>query len=144
MSGITGRLGAKTGIIGTTELDYEEGSYTINERQGGISGTSTGYYSLIGKICTVNGYWTPSSNQPSENSLPHIALPFTAATWHGCGAIATDGWDHDGLYSVFTVYPTHNYMRWFCINDHGGWGLPEDNHIGASENLIFSITYKIA
>ncbi len=145
MSGIVDSAGSRSGVIGTTELDYEEGTYTLNEKQGGISGTATGYYTLIGNMCTVSGYWTPSSNQPSETSLPHIGLPFTCkGSHHYVGAMATDGWDLSGQYSVMIVYADNNYMRWFQPNDHAGWTLSNDSHIGSGENLIFSITYRIA
>ena len=145
MSGKIGSAGSKSGKIGTTELTYEEGTYTVNERQGGISGTATGNYTIIGNMCTASGYWTPSSSQPSETSLPHIGVPFTCkSSHHYVGAMATDGWDHDGMYSVMIIYPGHNYMRWFCIQDHTGWTLPSDNRIDSGQNLIFSITYRIA
>lgn len=145
MSGKIGGAGGKSGIIGETELRYEEGTYTVIERQGGISGTAAGNYTLVGNMCTASGYWTPSSNQPSETSLPYIALPFTCkSSHHYVGAMATDGWDLSGQYSVMIVYPGHNYMRWFQPNDHGGWILSNDSHIGQNENMIFSITYRVA
>ena len=146
MSGIIGGVGSRSGVIGVTELNYEEGTYNIIERQGGISGSSVGHYTLLNKTCTVQGYWTPSSNQPSETSVPHIALPFTsAATPHySIGPVAHDGWNLTGLYSVFLVYPGNNYMRWFQIADDAGWIAANDSNIALNENLVFSMTYKIA
>ncbi len=144
MSGLIGSAGSNAGLIGSTELRYEEGTYTVREAQGGISGTATGNYTIIGKMCTASGYWTPTSDQPSETSVPHISLPFTCkSSHHYVGAMATDGWDLSGHYSVMIVYPGHNYMRWFQPADHAGWIISNDSHINQNQNLIFSITYRI-
>ena len=58
MSGVIGGAGSKSGIIGQTELDYEEGTFT--PVLGGHSGTSgqsygaqAGSYIKIGKMVTV-------------------------------------------------------------------------------------------
>jgi hypothetical protein len=42
MSGIIGGVGSKSGVIGTTELDYEEGTWTPTSDYGILNGTITG------------------------------------------------------------------------------------------------------
>ena len=54
MSGIIGGAGSKSGIIGTTELDYEEGTWTpaflgTTSNSGQVYGGQHGTYVKIGK-----------------------------------------------------------------------------------------------
>ena len=57
MSGIIGGAGSKSGVIGTTELDYEEGTYTPTGHGGfggGAVGTTSdtyGRYTVVGNRC---------------------------------------------------------------------------------------------
>ena len=76
MSGILGGAGSKSGIIGTTELDYEEGTFSaINSAQ-----TVTGKYIKIGKVCHVSFWFTSfTSATPSPwVGYPVRGLPFSA------------------------------------------------------------------
>ena len=76
MSGIIGGAGSKSGVIGTTELDYEEGEFSaINP-----STTVTGKYRKIGKLCHVSFWFTSfTSATPSPNvGYPVTGLPFTS------------------------------------------------------------------
>jgi hypothetical protein len=59
MSGIIGSAGSKSGVIGETELDYEEGTWTPTNTNGGVnvlrsSGAAEGFYTKIGRlvVCT--------------------------------------------------------------------------------------------
>ena len=81
MSGIIGGAGSKSGVIGTTELDYEEGTYTPTMTSGSGSFSSfsvnIGRYILIGKLVWVRAEFTISSLGTASGSLS-FTLPFTA------------------------------------------------------------------
>ena len=72
MSGIIGGAGSKSGVIGTTELDYEEGTLTIT----GTNVTSnSGRYTKIGNVVTVTFRFTASGG--TMTNYPG-GLPFTS------------------------------------------------------------------
>ena len=88
MSGIIGGVGSRSGVIGTTELDYEEGNWTPEFRGStGSAGTSVsggaGSYVKIGKLVTirVQANW---SNKGSWTGVVQIyGLPFTVGSHAG-------------------------------------------------------------
>jgi|21_taG_2_1085346.scaffolds.fasta_scaffold00662_3 hypothetical protein len=55
MSGIINSAGSKSGVIGTTEIDYEEGRFTPSVFAGStnISTSPDGYYIKIGKLVYI-------------------------------------------------------------------------------------------
>ena len=50
MSGIIGGAGSKSGIIGETEIDYEQGTFTVTMNSGAVA-SEKGNYIKIGNIC---------------------------------------------------------------------------------------------
>ena len=112
MSGIIGGAGSKSGVIGETEIDYEEGTWTPTFT--GTVGYSHGPYGLYTKIgdmvfCFVE--MTISSWSGATNS--YMSMPFTVSTspvpwysglsvWYVSSAFTdTDkqltGWEGSGL-----------------------------------------------
>ena len=86
MSGIIGGAGSKSGVIGTTELDYEEGTFTITHGTHGISGQE-GKYVRIGNLVSV--HIEISFNVDSRTSAAAFStLPFTSDGSQGQGGIA--------------------------------------------------------
>ena len=84
MSGIIDSAGSKSGVIGTTELDYEEGSWTAVVSDGTNhmtmhSSYTTGYYTKIGNLVTVSGYLYTTSTGSASGDLYILGLPFTVA-----------------------------------------------------------------
>ena len=83
MSGIVGGAGSKSGIIGQTELDYEEGTWTPVFKSGGntmslSSGTLTGNYVKVGGICQFTAYLNNGTiTGTAVNSDTTWSLPFT-------------------------------------------------------------------
>ena len=83
MSGIIGSTGSKSGVIGTTELDYEEGTWTPVFKSGGntmslSSGTLTGNYVKVGGICQFTIYLNNGTiTGTAVNSDTTWSLPFT-------------------------------------------------------------------
>jgi len=88
MSGVVGSAGSKSGIIGETELDYEEGDWTPAITATTI-GTLTytwqkGTYVKIGRSVHLIGFvQLAGSGMPNTNSgaIKITGLPFTA--YHG-------------------------------------------------------------
>tara|TARA_R110000787_G_scaffold144878_1_gene258763 strand:+ start:576 stop:1064 length:489 start_codon:yes stop_codon:yes gene_type:complete len=86
MSGIINSAGSKSGVIGTTELDYEEGRWTATwvVDNGTISAYSTtynqGFYIKIGGMCHVWGYnsFGSDSGESESDALRIGGLPFTS------------------------------------------------------------------
>ena len=143
MSGMIGGAGSKSGIIGETELDYETGKYTVSDLSGNVSGTATGNYTLIGDICTAQGYWQSTSTQSTNTNNPHFALPFTCSA-HGLGTVMFENVELGGMYTIATVYPTHNYWRAFWVVQTNSWGLLQAGNISNNDIIVFNITYKIS
>ena len=52
MSGIINSAGSKSGVIGTTELDYEEGTWTPNVGSDATYNAQTGIYQKVGNCVT--------------------------------------------------------------------------------------------
>jgi len=69
MSGIIGAAGSKSGVIGETELDYEEGTWTPQWKSEGGSGECT--YSDSGN--SVNGVYTKVGRMVVANLMTGIA-----------------------------------------------------------------------
>jgi hypothetical protein len=87
MSGIIGGAGSKSGVIGSTSIDYEEGTYipTIVGSGGGSLTCSTDNtlgYTKIGNRVFISGRLSPTSNSvdPAITSTMIFSLPFTIAT----------------------------------------------------------------
>ena len=90
MSGIVGGAGSKSGVIGETELDYEEGTWTVAIDNGvldagsaslvsgaGTQGGNTGYYTKIGNLVYLNCPLKVSAMSGASGSV-YMNLPFTA------------------------------------------------------------------
>ncbi len=98
MSGIVGGAGSKSGVIGTTELRYEEGTYTPSVTGSNMTGASitTSGYRIVGDMCTV---WLMISGSPVSSGAEmscEIILPLlknsssfqdagTWQAWNGSG-----------------------------------------------------------
>jgi hypothetical protein len=83
MSGIIGGAGSKSGVIGITEIDYEEGTWTpVIDCEGSgsfnlNSSYNTGSYIRIGNQCTIAGYLQIDS-ESSPSGQMNISLPFVS------------------------------------------------------------------
>ena len=87
MSGIINSAGSRSGVIGTTELDYEEGIWTVTavDEGGGATFTldssyNTGSYVKIGNLVTVQGVIKFDTPSDTGTGNLEIYLPFTSKT----------------------------------------------------------------
>jgi len=80
MSGIIGGAGSKSGVIGTTELEYEEGEWTgvITDGTNPMAMSyDTGYYTKVGNWVTCSGFFMTSDIQSASGGIRMTGLPFT-------------------------------------------------------------------
>ena len=112
MSGILG-VGSKSGVIGETELDYEEGTWTATYRTSanvaGSPGIDNTSYIKIGNVChlwfrcrTLTASWT-HDNATSEASWK-FDIPFLKK--HGASQADSGGghtWDAGGGADRLTI-----------------------------------------
>ena len=114
MSGIIGGAGSKSGVIGTTELDYEEGTWDATYTGASATGTAggrTGRYTKIGNVVvayvslysasTVSGTWT--------GQLRVSGFPFTFLEYGICG-ITSGSWATDNAPQRGFGYSNQTYM----------------------------------
>ena len=89
MSGLIGSAGSRSGLLGETELDYEEGTWTVAIDNGildagsaslvsgtGTQGGNTGYYTKVGNLVYVNCPLKVDSVSGPSGSV-FLNLPFT-------------------------------------------------------------------
>ena len=90
MSGIVGGAGSKSGIIGETEIEYEEGTWTPKDTDGNGS-NQYGMYTRIGNLVTLYFSFSTAAATGTTSNLFYITnFPFTVG--------ATDG--HRGVISI--------------------------------------------
>jgi len=140
MSGIVGGVGSRSGVIGTTELDYEEGIYSWVFTDGSCTWTPRASYTKfayvkIGQLVTVHGrFETSGSSGTKIASLVYFNLPFTVGSpgensgaSMGSGAIIRGGNSVTG-----SPAPLVNVSS-TTVN----WIIPHPNTSGASETYLY-------
>ena len=130
MSGIIGGAGSKSGVIGTTELDYEEGEWLptgTNVNTSAVYGT----YTKIGRIVKCFGQFSTSG---ATGAIAFGGLPFTVfnATIPGGGITCYQGWGIAG------VIPVANTQTFQFIEDYTvvGWG--------SGNEIRFFLSYRVS
>ena len=83
MSGIIGGAGSKSGVIGTTELEYEEGKSAIGFS---VGSASTAYWKWVrvGSLVTIFAQ-IDGATGTSGSTVTLTGLPFTAEGPHDTG-----------------------------------------------------------
>jgi len=83
MSGIIGGAGSRSGVIGTTELDYEEGTWSA-ELRGQIARATTpviitdAQYIKTGRMVYVIASFENVTTTGASGQIQVVGLPFTA------------------------------------------------------------------
>jgi len=96
MSGIINSAGSRSGVIGTTEIDYEEGTWEAKFTIGGsatgiVHNREYGYYTKIGRAVHVNGYLSLTSKGSETGSVLITGLPFTSSSATANSSVASLG-----------------------------------------------------
>ena len=145
MSGIVGSVGAKSGIIGSTEIPggYEEGIWTPEHTDITFS-NAVGQYTKIGRVVMISGYVVVSSG--GSHGSVFTNLPFTSGVYvYGAGGgnaiwddMATYGSRHHAFCRVVENTPTFHIV----VNDPStGWSTiinPSTGH-----KILFYFEYMV-
>jgi hypothetical protein len=82
MSGLINSAGSKSGVIGTTELDYEEGTWTATDGNGNnYTELKTSHYTKIGRVV----YVTMDISSTGSTVGTFVTLPFASVNVNGEG-----------------------------------------------------------
>ena len=101
MSGIIGGAGSKSGVIGTTELEYEEGTWLPNLTDNASPvpnalghSTQAGFYTKIGNTVHISGQFTCNSlsGVTTSSDIYLRGLPFTIKDATGAYANCVNGY----------------------------------------------------
>jgi len=163
MSGIIGGAGSKSGVIGTTELDYETGtfewSFATIYKSGG-SGTidssfNTGKYIKIGDQVHLSGMFKINALNCSADGFT-LNIPFSASTGgegsnQSSGIVGMSGGLPLATHSststpICQISDGAAEMNLYLVRESSSWIslIPAMNVSGVSYNLSPSITYKVA
>ena len=126
MSGIIGGAGSKSGVIGTTELDYEEGTWTVTWFDAASGGTqesattnATGYYVKIGKLvhCSFMQVELKASSAGGSSGV-YYTLPFTtSSTNKTSGSVALHDVDYKDNAFVTPIVSSSVARGYFLESD---------------------------
>ena len=139
MSGLVGGAGAKSGVIGTTELDYEEGTWTATLSSGACTGTL--YYVKIGKSVTVYGKIAHSSNGSDSAGVtinnPPFAIKHTTG-FYGSASLNTTSLLDSGDTQAWFLMDTGNTM---VLHGHPGNSGANSSRWAAGMTVAFHCNY---
>ena len=142
MSGIIGGAGSKSGVIGTTELDYEEGTWTPASSSINLSPSNGANYTRIGNRVTVSAYIT--TTQTSTGDFVIEGLPFTnTGASQAAGSIYLRDLGTDitnGSPMIVIAAGSQFYVRFGGRSDSGNDVLTK---MDADSNFWMSLTYEI-
>jgi len=97
MSGLINSAGSRSGVIGETELDYEEGTFTATFVHGNQEST-TGVYTKVGRLVQVAfNFESKTISSTSGTGVQVSGMPFTAREMSPAmynGAISTKNFDY--------------------------------------------------
>jgi hypothetical protein len=148
MSGIIGGAGSKSGIIGETELDYEEGTFTASmtgtsgDPTGGAVNATNAYYTKIGRLVYFNIRRFQAINVNGASGIIKITgLPFSAhasyvvtdITWYNFPMDSAYSAAFEGAGSTLTGLLSTDDAVWI------DWPIEAD---GATRYMSISGTYE--
>ena len=144
MSGLINSAGSKSGVIGETELDYEEGTWTPTAGIGSLTIDGTAPYTKIGRLVTIRAY-VYSFSDSSGSVLFLTGLPYPPQeSFHGTGV----------FYNVNPVTGTVGItprayssgtgrVEMLSTRDNDTWLALSYSHFGAG-HVAFTLTYMTA
>jgi len=155
MSGLINSAGSKSGIIGTTELDYEKGDWTPEfYGSGGSAGASSttnstqATYTRIGRMCHVQCDITWSDHGSYTGQAKLRGLPFEPASYGAAASIAYTKYINyagEGIQAYFEASGGTGLVSFVEVADNAGvTQMPLTAFAGGGGNRIFmSCSYTI-
>ena len=139
MSGIVNSIGARSGVIGETEIDYETGTWTAANSAFGLS-VAAGTYSKIGNICFINVKLQSSGSGAADF---FTGLPFSCYAGEITGAAMSNDLDWAANTSLSVhMAASANQFKLYISGDNAGWY--STTTWAASDMAVLSFFYKVA
>ena len=142
MSGLIGSAGSKSGIIGETELDYEEGSWSPGTSDGTFTYASNNanWYVKIGQHVTLRfGGQNFTANNSSEIHITN--LPFAPKDNYMVGGdFWTNSWSSEPG-DVRFWDGSQGRLKLYKANGSGSVTAITYSTIGTGGNIYFQIAY---
>ena len=146
MSGIIGGAGSKSGVIGETELYYEEGEWTPIPSTGSFTTVSGRRgYTRMGGICFCNAYLgnmadgafatlsgLPFTTRPSGPSYDHVVVGNLMMNYVNL--------DDAARQLCFYIYNMNIYI--YQTLDNGTWTQISGSHLSNNDDLLISFAYE--
>jgi hypothetical protein len=147
MSGIINSAGSRSGIINTTELDYEEGEWEAGCTSSGnlsVVTTRTGTYTKVGRLVNVQAYLNAIDMSAASGDLRVTGLPFVPRIdYNVVSGFSSHTMDFSTaeLYSIYTV-ASGSFLTWRYSRSGVSWGNWAATT--ATIYLQFSVIYEAA
>ena len=142
MSGVIGGAGSRSGIIGQTELDYEEGSWTPTPGTGSFGSYGFNYYRKIGGWCVVG---TSISNITGGmgviTGLPFATNPAGSSYEGTSGSVMMNQVNTPSGTSNVTCYIYNNAIYIYATVDDSSWQQMTSSHVANNDDMILSAYY---
>jgi len=135
----------------TSELldDYEEGSWTPVPKFGGanvgMTYTSGGSYTKIGRVVYIQGSITITANGSSTGNMTIDGLPYSI-TDYVVGGFLGDGFSFTGASMAIGAFSGNSFL--WCLYQQGGTGTPAGYAIMNETNILagskyFNVVYRV-
>ena len=153
MSGVIGGAGSRSGTIGETEIDYEEGIWT-----GVFSGASnactmngsytTGTYTKIGNMVIVTGFFVNNSLGSASGNMYLEGLPFACSAGSYSYAGTGCGWAGDmaitaGNNVSAAVEISTSRMRLQLWDAVTGSSYLQQDELSADGQMVINLSYRV-
>lgn len=144
MSGIISSAGSKSGVIGTTELPYEEGTWTAVPSAGSINSQLQNRYTRIGGMC-----WCSNNLTDVQGGFASLSgLPFTTRP-SGTGydvvvlsGVMTNGFSFPSGTGDISIYLYNNSIYLYAARDNVGWANINASHMENNEDLQIAFGFQ--
>ena len=127
MSGIIGGVGSKSGVIGTTEIDYEEGTWT--PAIGGVNQTA-GNYRKIGGVVMLFASFQVAGASPNSQITGN---PFTPSV---SSANALGGYSQIAAGAATIDIASNGVIYTYGTNTTGGVNVANGDYVQFSALYI--------
>ena len=151
-AGITFPAAQSASSDANTLDDYEEGSWTGTISDGTNNATmqnNSGYYTKVGNLVTVTGYFNVSAKGSISGGLRLTGLPFTVASTTASYAAQAFGYVNSANITAGQTIGAYGevnttYLTLTLFNSTGGSTGLTAAQINNGFNFILSITYRAA
>jgi len=156
MSGLIGSAGSKSGKIGETELDYETGTWTAAFSDGTNALTphsnavyNTGFYTKIGNLCHISGYFVTSGIGSASGDLRITGIPFNLSSEVSHGVGSGGGASHGFYHSITSGTSISFYVTTGGVitvrnwDATGGTSALQCSEFGGSGQIVFGFSYRV-